>query len=103
MQAKLIAIATIIMSIPLMLSFNLKYQWLPQGILYFALFFSIALSFYAVPVLLAVGIIVGLRIYRSDTADHSLLKWSLWGTSVGLIAEIVYIAARLSPAARTLN
>jgi hypothetical protein len=103
MAVKSIAIATIVMSTPLMLSFNLKYQWLPQGILYFALFFSIALSFYAVPCLLAIGIILGLRLYFSETADHSLLKWSMWGTSVGLIAEIIYIAARFSPAPRTLN
>ena len=51
---------------------------------------------YVVPVLLVIGIAFGLRIYFRRKAESLLLKWNLYGTSVGLIAEITVIAMRFN-------
>jgi hypothetical protein len=95
LQTKVIALATILMSIPLLLSFNIKYQWFPRGLGYALLFFWGLVSVIAVPILLAVGIV--LWIVFSRTCDRSAVRWGIWGIVVGFIAEIIFIAARYSP------
>jgi hypothetical protein len=94
-EKKAVALGTIFMSVPLLLSFNIKYQWFPEGVGYLLLFYWGLLSVFVVPILLAIGIT--LRIVYSKTSDGSALKWGLWGVVVGLVAEMVFIAARYSP------
>jgi len=96
-EKKAVAVATIFMSIPLLLSFNIKYQWFPNGIAYGFLFFWGLLSVLVVPALLAITVVLTLRIALRKTPDRSALKWLIWAASIGLIAEIIFIAARLSP------
>ena len=94
--AEAVAVATIIMSIPLLLSFNIKYQWLPSGdvwgYVYGCLFFWGLLSIWTVPFLLAALIVLTLRI-----RNRSILTLNFWGIAIALLAEIIFIAARLSP------
>jgi hypothetical protein len=99
---EILAIATIIMSIPLPLSFIIKYpQWLPAGDVwgwvYGCLFFWGLLSIWVLPLLLLVLIILTVRITRLKPLDRSPLKSALWGIAIALLAEMIFMAARLSP------
>jgi hypothetical protein len=97
-EKKAVALATIVMSIPLLLTFNIKYQWFPEGLLYEILFFwLILLSIWVVPVLLLILIVLGLLMVRSKASDRSALRWVLWGIAIGLIAEVIFLAAVNSP------
>jgi hypothetical protein len=96
--AKIISIATVVMSFPLFFSFNIKYQWFPEGFAYGLLSDWGLLSVYVVPALLLCGIIVlVLILLSSSTSRKSSLRWNLLGIIIAMIAEVVFIAARYSP------
>jgi hypothetical protein len=97
---KAIALATAVMSIPLLLSYNIKYQKFPQGLPYLFLYFWGLFSGFATPVLLLLSAVTTIRIVTSS--DHpstrsSSLVWNSLGILVGVVAEIILIAARNSP------
>jgi hypothetical protein len=95
---KAIAIATIVMSIPLLLTYNLKYQIFPEGMPYFLLFFWWLLSMYLVPVLLVVGIVLTISLVRSsDVSRRALLRWNLPAISVGAVAEVIVVVVGRMP------
>ena len=96
---KSIALLTVVMSTPLLLSYNIKYQKFPQGLPYLFLYFGGLLSVFITPVLLLLGLIVTIRIFLSSDVSNrpSFLAWNLLGIFVGVIAEVVFIAARNSP------
>ena len=95
---KLVAWLTVVMSIPLLLSYNIKYQRFPEGLAYGLLFYWGLLSVFVVPVLLILGLVTSTRVFLSSDASSksSLLAWSLSGVLVGATAEVVFIAARNS-------
>jgi hypothetical protein len=89
---KILAIATIVMSIPLLLTYNVKYQKFPEGLLYFLLFFWWLLSFWVVPVLTLVGVVLTVSfVTSSDGSRRILWRWSLPGVLVGLAAEVIVV------------
>ena len=94
---KLLAIATVLASIPLLLSFNIKYEWFPPGIAYATLFFAGLVSVFVTPVLLIIGFLVMIWIAKSsDVSRKSLLRWNLAAIAIGSVAELVFVAARHS-------
>ena len=95
---KLLAALTAVMSIPLLLAFNIKYGWLPQGPPYIFVYSWALLSFLVVPVLLFLGLVTTIRIFlSSDAANRSTrLAWNSMGMLVGMVAEVVFLAARNS-------
>ena len=64
-QSKWLPVATITMSIPLFLSYNIKYGVFPEGVPYVILFTWGLLSVIAVPILLFIECFVILRIVKS--------------------------------------
>lgn len=96
---KSIAVLTVVMSTPLLLSYNIKYQKFPQGLPYLFLYFGGLLGVFITPVLLLLGLIVTIRIFLAPGMSNrpSFLAWNLLGIFVGAIAEVVFIAARNSP------
>jgi hypothetical protein len=97
-MTKTLAVATVIVSVPLLLSFNIKYQLFPEGLPYALLYFGGLLSVYLTPVFLISGLIVRARILRSpDISKEASLRWNLVGVIIAVIAELVFIAARYSP------
>ena len=97
--SKNIALATSIISIPLLLSYNIKYQKFPEGLPYFFLYFWGLLSVLVTPVLLLLSVVTTVRIViSSNPANRSRsVAWNLFGILVGAVAEIIFIAARNSP------
>jgi hypothetical protein len=95
---KNIALFTSFMSVPLLLSYNIKYQKFPQGLPYLFLYFWGLLSAFVTPVLLLVSVITTIRIFISSNPSNrsSPLAWNLFGVVVGVVAEVIFIAARNS-------
>jgi hypothetical protein len=65
--SKPVTLLTMFMSIPLFLSFNIKYQWFPQGTAYALLYFWGLLSVLVVPALLLLEIILLIYIHLTST------------------------------------
>ena len=97
--AKNVALLTIFVSIPLLLSYNIKYFKFPQGLPYLFLYFGGLLSVFLTPALLLVSVITTIRIFMSSNPSNrsSSLAWNLFGILVGVVAEVIFIAARQSP------
>jgi hypothetical protein len=94
---KRIALLTVVMSIPLLLSFNVKYGWFPQGLPYVFLYSWGVLSVFVTPALVLLGFVTTIRIgFRRRDLTSSLIAWNLLGLFVGVIAEVLFIAARNS-------
>jgi len=95
---KRIALLTVVMSIPLLLSFNIKYVWFPQGLPYIFLYSWGLLSVFVTPALVLLGFVTTIRIWHSSEASNktSLFAWNSLGMFVGVIAEVIFIAARNS-------
>jgi hypothetical protein len=93
-----LALLTVVMSIPLLLSFNIKYVWFPQGLPYIFLYSWGLLSVLVTPVLMLLGIITTIHIWLSSDVKSkaSLFAWNSLGLCVGIIAELVFVAARNS-------
>jgi hypothetical protein len=92
-----IAWLTVVMSIPLLLSYNIKYQKFPEGFAYVCLYFWGLASVFVTPALLGLGLVNTVRIRTSPgTNSPSLLSWNLAGMFVGVVAEIVFLLARHS-------
>jgi Na+/H+-dicarboxylate symporter len=100
MSAKLsksISVTTAIASIPLILSFNIKYQWFPRAG-YAYLFFAGLLSVLVVPLLLVIGLVIAVANLRSTNQwRRANLRWNLIGVLIAVVAEIIFLAARYSP------
>jgi hypothetical protein len=95
---KRIALLTVVMSIPLLLSFNVKYGWFPQGLPYLFLYFGGLLSVFVTPALLLFGFVTTIRIWLSPDGSNKayLFTWNSLGLLVGVIAEVIFVAARNS-------
>jgi hypothetical protein len=95
---KRIALLTVVMSIPLLLSFNIKYGWFPQGLPYVFLYSWGLLSVFVTPALVLLGFVTTIRIWLSPDGSNrtSLFAWNSLGLFVGVIAEALFIAARNS-------
>ena len=95
---KNIALFTSFMSVPLLLSYNIKDQKFPQGLPYLFLYFWGLLSLFVTPVLLVVSVMTTIRIFMSSNPSNrsSSLAWNLCGVLVGVVAEVIFIAARNS-------
>jgi len=95
---KWIALLTVVTNIPLLLSFNIKYAWFPQGLPYLFLYFGGLLSVFVTPALVLLGFVTTIRIWLSSEGSNktSLFGWNSLGLSVGVIAEVIFMAARNS-------
>jgi 4-amino-4-deoxy-L-arabinose transferase-like glycosyltransferase len=89
---------TVVTTIPLLLSFNIKYSWFPQGLPYVFLYFGGLLSVFVTPALLLLGFVPMIRIWlSSERSDKiSLFGWNALALSAGVIAEVNFMAARNS-------
>ena len=95
---KNIALLTILVSIPLLLSYNIKYFKFPEGLPYLFLYFGGIFSVFLTPVLLLISVITTIRILMSSNPSKRWsLAWNLFGVLVGVVAEVIFIAARNSP------
>lgn len=96
--SKSIALLTVVMSIPLLLSYSIKYGWFPQGLPFLFLFFWGLLSVWVVPLLLVVDLAFVLWISgSSDVSKKPFLRWNLLGLAIAVMAELMFVAARYSP------
>lgn len=93
MHSKWLPVATITMSIPLFLSYNIKYFVFPEGVPYVLLFTWGLLSVIAVPILLFIECVVTFRIVKSSyIADKgSLLILNTVAITVASIAGIIFL------------
>jgi hypothetical protein len=95
---KVLAVLTAVMSIPLLLSYDIKYGRFPAGLPYALLFFWGLLSVVVVPMLLLVGLTMAFLIVKSSCVSRTgLLRWNLAGILVAVVAELIFIAARNAP------
>ncbi len=91
-RVKFVALLTVVMSIPLLLTL-----WKPEigdieGPPSF-LFYWLSLSVLMVPVLLVVGLVTTITIVKSSNqAKRALLCWNLAGILVAIAAEMVFVA-----------
>jgi hypothetical protein len=93
-----LAVITMVMSIPLLLSYNIKYQWFPQGLPFAMLYFGGLLSVYVTPVLLLLEFVLLIwTLLSSNISKKTSVRWNLVGVVVAATAELVFIAARYSP------
>jgi hypothetical protein len=98
-MARATSLLTVVISIPLFLSYNIKYQRFPEGIPYVLLYTSGLLSVWVTPVLVLLGLVVCVRILqRSGAPDRAAcLAWNVPGVLVAVIAEVVFIMVRRMP------
>jgi hypothetical protein len=97
MTVKALSALTVLMSIPLLLSYNIKYQWF-LAIGYGLLFFWGLLSVFVVPILLLMGLTITFLIVKSShESKPDLLRWNLAGVFLAVVAELIFIAARNAP------
>jgi hypothetical protein len=96
MQSKWLPVATITMSIPLFLSYNIKYGVFPQGVPYVILFTWGLLSVIAVPILLLIECFVILRILKSAYIANkkSLLIVNAVAIIIASIAGLIFVVVR---------
>ena len=95
---KRIASLTVVMSIPFLLSFNIKYVWFPQGLPYVFLYSWGLLSVFVTPALVLLGFVTTIRIWLSSegSSKSSLIAWNSLGLFVRVIAEVIFFVARNS-------
>jgi len=87
------------MSIPLVLSYNIKYFVFPEGYPYVILYTWGLLSVFLVPILLLVECVLTFRMVASrDITDRrSSIVWHILAISIASIAELTFIIVRYSP------
>lgn len=91
---------TIAMSIPLLLSYNIKHLVFPAGYPYVVLYTWGLMSVLIVPILLLVECVVTFRIVVASEyiADRtSALFWNILAISIASIAELTFIIVRSGP------
>lgn len=93
---KWIALLTVVTSIPLLLSFNIKHVWFPQGLPYLFLYFGGLLSVFVTPAFAVLGFVTTIRIWLTSERSNntSLFGWNSLGLFAGIIAEVIFVAAR---------
>jgi hypothetical protein len=96
MHSKGLSVATITMSIPLLLSYNIKYGVFPEGMPYVFLYTWGLLSVIAVPILLFTECVVTLRLIKSPyIADKkSLLVLNVVAMTIASIAGLIFVIVR---------
>jgi hypothetical protein len=87
------------MSVPLLLSYNIKYFVFPEGYPYVILYTWGLLSVLLVPLLLLVECVLTFRILasRGITRRPSSIIWDILAISIASIAELIFIIVRYSP------
>jgi hypothetical protein len=95
---KWLPIITIAMSIPLLLSYNIKHLVFPDGYAYVILYTWGLSSVLIVPILLIVECVVTFRIVTQYVAEQrGFLVWNILAISIAVIAELTFIVVRHSP------
>jgi FtsH-binding integral membrane protein len=95
---KPLAFLTALMSIPLLLSYQINYQRFPEGLPYLFLYFGGLTSVFLTPALLVLSVATTIRIRTSSDLSNKtpLLAWNLAGILVGSVAEFIFLLARKS-------
>lgn len=90
---------TIAMSIPLLLSYNIKHLVFPEGYRYVILYTWGLLSVLVVPILLLLECVVTFCIVASESIGNrrSALFWNILAISIAAIAELTFIIVRKGP------
>jgi hypothetical protein len=90
--AKYVALVTCLMSLPVILTFNVIYGKPLHGTFYDFLLDWWLLSIYAVPVLIVLGLIIAIwTVVSPKRRKGSSLRWNLLGIVVGVVAVVVEI------------
>jgi hypothetical protein len=95
----LLATTTIVMSVPLLLSYNIKYFVFPEGYAYVILYTWGLLSVFLVPILLLAEVVSTFRIVasRNIAQRRPSIFWDILAMGVALIAEVTFLIVRNSP------
>ena len=98
-NARFLPIVTIIMSVPLLLSYGFKHQLWPEGFFFGFMYFWLLISTLTVPVLLLIEIIITALIFKSEHTSNQrhLFKWHLLGLTIALVAELIWIIVAGGP------
>ena len=96
MHSKWLPVATITMSIPLFLSYNIKYGVFPEGYPYVLLFTWGLVSVIAVPILLLIECFVTVLIFKSEYIANkkSLLIVNVVAIIIASIAGLIFVVVR---------
>jgi len=94
-----LVILTIVMSVPLLLSYNIRYVIFPEGLPFAILYAWGLVSVFVVPILFLTEVILVWRLARSsETSDRkSKLKYSFAAMSVAFISLVVFLVVRALP------
>ena len=94
--SKWIPVATIVMSIPLLLSYNIKYVAFPEGMPYVFLFTWGLLSVFILPLLLFAEFILIVHVIKSPYSVNQkpLLVLNILATAIASIAELTFVIVR---------
>lgn len=95
-----LAVSTIVMSLPLLLSYNLKFGPFPSGIIYALAWSWSVVSYLAVPALLAAECIVtGWIVSKTRGVDRAtLLPWHILAILLAILGETIAIVVGRRPA-----
>ena len=89
---------TLLMSIPLLMSYNVKYGVFPHGLSYLLFWAWALISVWFVPVLLIVELVQFLRFLKDPTKRRlgGRLQWHLAALCVAIVGEITFLVVRSS-------
>ena len=88
-----------IMSVPLLLSYNIRYVVFPEGLSFALLYFWGLISVFVVPILFLIEVILVWRLARSsEKSDRkSKLQYSFAAMSVAFVSFVVFLIVRTLP------
>jgi hypothetical protein len=93
--SKFIAIITIVISVPLLLSYNLKFGPFLPGIIYAVVWSWAVVSYFLVPVLLAVELGVGAWVaFKTVGPERKVLSWHVAAALIAVAAETTALLVR---------
>ncbi|MGA9978737.1 MAG: hypothetical protein WBQ08_08890 [Candidatus Sulfotelmatobacter sp.] len=88
-----LALVTMVMSVPLLLSYNLKFGPFPRGLVYALAWSWSVVSYFAVPALLATECVVTgwIVLKRTGTERSAVLPWHILAILLAILGETVAI------------
>jgi hypothetical protein len=96
--SKYLAMITIVMSVPLLLSYNLKFGPFPVGLLYAAVWSWAVISYFMVPVLLVLECVVaGYVAMRTTGPERKVLPLHAIAVLFSAASEMVALFVRRHP------
>lgn len=94
-MSKYLAIVTIVMSVPMLLSYNLKFGPFPPGIIYAAVWSWAIVSYFLLPVLLVVEFGFAAWVaFRTVGPERKVLSWHIVAILIAVAAETTAIFVR---------